>query len=87
VIGDFKPEVSVKFDSSLDEQLFSKALEGDGVKIVVSVHSYNNGQKKLQLVRETKDAEGNWRFGKLGRLTKAEVEGILPMINEAIGHM
>jgi len=51
------------------------------------VHSYNNGQKKLQLVRETKDAEGNWRFGKLGRLTKAEVEGILPMINEAIGHM
>jgi hypothetical protein len=77
----------VKFDSSLDETLFSKALEGDGVKVVVSVHSYNNGQKKLQLVRETKDAEGNWRFGKLGRLTKAEVEGILPMINEAIGHM
>jgi len=77
----------VKFDSSLDEQLFSKALEGDGVKIVVSVHSYNNGAKKLQLVRETKDAEGNWRFGKLGRLTKSEVEGILPMINEAIGHM
>ncbi|MFA5101245.1 MAG: hypothetical protein WC547_10210 [Candidatus Omnitrophota bacterium] len=77
----------MKFDSSLDEQLFSKALEGDGVKIVVSVHSYNNGAKKLQLVRETKDAEGNWRFGKLGRLTKSEVEGILPMINEAIGHM
>lgn len=77
----------MKFDSSLDETLFSKELEGDGVKIVVSVHSYNNGQKKLQLVRETKDAEGNWRFGKLGRLTKAEVEGILPMINEAMGHM
>jgi hypothetical protein len=77
----------VKFDSSLDEQLFAKELENDGVNIVVSVHSYNNGAKKLQLVRETRDAEGNWRFGKLGRLTKVEVEGILPMINEALGHM
>ena len=77
----------MKFDSSLDEQLFAKELENDGVKIVVSVHSYNNGAKKLQLVRETRDAEGNWRFGKLGRLTKVEVEGILPMINEALGHM
>ena len=77
----------MKFDSSLDEQLFAKALENDGVKIVVSVNCYNNGQKKLQLVRETKDAEGNWRFGKLGRLTKAEVEGILPLINEALGQM
>ncbi|HNQ51058.1 MAG: hypothetical protein PHS64_03410 [Candidatus Omnitrophica bacterium] len=77
----------MKFDSSLDETLFSKELESDGVKIVVSVHSYNNGAKKLQLVRETRDAEGNWRFGKLGRLTKAEVEGILPLINESLGHM
>ncbi|HQJ16166.1 MAG TPA: hypothetical protein PLJ26_06750 [Candidatus Omnitrophota bacterium] len=77
----------MKFDSNLDEKLFSKELESDGVKIVVSVHSYNNGAKKLQLVRETRDSEGNWRFGKLGRLTKAEVEGILPLINEALGHM
>jgi len=77
----------MKYDSSLDEELFSKSLEGDGEKIVVSVHSYNNGPKKLQLVRETKDAEGNWRFGKLGRLTKAEIEGIMPLITEAIGSM
>ena len=77
----------MKFDSNLDEKLFGKDLENDGVKIVVSVHSYNNGQKKLQLVRETRDAEGNWRFGKLGRLTKAEVEGILPLIQEALGQM
>lgn len=77
----------MKYDSNLDQQLFSKALEGDGEKIVVSVHSYNNGPKKLQLVRETKDAEGNWRFGKLGRLTKSEIEGILPIIDEAIKSM
>jgi hypothetical protein len=77
----------VKFDSSLDEKLFVKELESDGVKVVVSVHSYNNGAKKLQLVRETKDAEGNWRFGKLGRLSKLEAEGILPLITEAITHM
>jgi len=77
----------VKFDSNLDEKLFSKDFESDGIKIVVSVHSYNNGPKKLQLVRETKDAEGNWRFGKLGRLTKTEAEGILPLIKEALGYM
>jgi hypothetical protein len=77
----------VPFDSNLDEKVFVKELENDGVKIVVSVHSYNNGPKKLQLVRETRDAEGNWRFGKLGRLNKAEAEGIVPMIQEAIAQM
>ncbi|HOW43249.1 MAG TPA: hypothetical protein P5110_01335 [Candidatus Omnitrophota bacterium] len=75
------------YDSNLDEQLFSKAWTKENQKIVVSVYSYNNGPKKLQIVRENQDQEGNYRFAKLGRLTKEEIEGIMPMIQEAITQM
>lgn len=72
------------YESSLDEQLFSKDWEDEGGKIVVSVHSYNKGLKKLQITREIKDKTGNAAFAKLGRLSKEEVRGILPLIQEAI---
>ncbi len=72
------------YDSSLDEQLFSQSWENDTGKIVVSVHSYNNGPKKLQLTRELKGREGQPSFAKLGRLSKDELQGILPIIQEAL---
>jgi len=72
------------YDSSLDEELFTKFWENDTGKIVVSVHSYNNGAKKMQIVREVKDKEGNFNFAKLGRLAKDEAEGILPLIQDAL---
>lgn len=75
------------YDSSLDEKLFIKEFETDDGKISVSIYSYNNGSKKLQISREIKDKEGNFTFAKLGRLTKGEVEGILPLIKEALGNM
>lgn len=75
------------YDSSLDEQLFERSWENETGKIVVSVHSYNNGPKKLQIVREIKGREGNFNFAKLGRLSKEELEGILPFIQEAVGVM
>ncbi|MFH1269654.1 MAG: hypothetical protein ABIH75_01165 [Candidatus Omnitrophota bacterium] len=75
------------YDSSLDEQLFSKAWEDEGGKIVVSVHSYNKGTNKLQITREIKDRTGNAAFAKLGRLSKEEINGILPLIQEAISVM
>ena len=75
------------YDSSLDEQLFSKSWENETGKIVVSAHSYNNGAKKLQITRELKDKEGNPTFAKLGRLNKEEVLGILPIIQEALNVM
>ena len=75
------------YDSTLDKQLFSKSFESEMGKIVVSVYSYNNGQKKLQITRENTSTEGEVRFAKLGRLTKPEIEGILPLIQEAIGSM
>lgn len=75
------------YDSSLDEQLFSKSWENDTGKIVVSVYSYNGGQKKLQLTREIQDREGRPGFAKLGRLSKEEAQGILPLIQEALNSM
>lgn len=75
------------YDASLDKQLWTKAWEDDAGKISVSVYSYNNGPKKLQISRETKNAEGELRFGKLGRMTKEEAEQVHPLIQEAIGHL
>ena len=75
------------YDSSLDEELFSKSWEEDGGKIVISVHSYNKGPKKLQIVREIKDKMGNASFAKLGRLSKEEIQGVMPLIQEALASM
>jgi predicted transcriptional regulator len=75
------------YDSGLDKQLFSKAFATQHGKILVSVNSYNNGPKKLQLVREVKNQEGHANFVKIGRLSKEEVEGVLPLIQEALAAM
>ncbi|MGH7197118.1 MAG: hypothetical protein ACREH5_00015 [Candidatus Omnitrophota bacterium] len=75
------------YDSSLDKQLFTKSWEGNDTKINVSVYSYNNGVKKLQIGRENLTAEGETRFAKLGRLTKEELEAILPYLQEALNHL
>ncbi|MBU4342689.1 MAG: hypothetical protein KKG21_01630 [Candidatus Omnitrophica bacterium] len=75
------------YDSSLDEQVFSKAWETDAGRLTVSVYSYNKGQKKLQITRENRNAEGTLRFTKLGRMEKEEIEAILPLIQEATGSM
>ncbi|MDD5583634.1 MAG: hypothetical protein PHV55_01075 [Candidatus Omnitrophica bacterium] len=75
------------YDSSLDEQKFSKFFDTASGRIIVSIYSYNNGANKLQLSRELKNAEGNFTFTKLGRLSKEEVEGILPIIQDALKNM
>jgi len=75
------------YDSSLDEKLFSKAYENESERLTVTVYSYNKGQKKLQITRENKVDDGEFRFAKLGRMNKEEVESILPFIQEATGHM
>ena len=75
------------YDANLDAKLFSKSWETDLERLTVSVFSYNQGIKKLQISRENKDAEGEFRFAKLGRLTKEEVQAVLPLIQEAVGQM
>ncbi len=75
------------YDQSLDKQVFVKTWETEDVRISVCVYSYNGGMKKLQISRENKNAEGELRFAKLGRLTKEETVAILPLMQEAVNHL
>ena len=75
------------YDSNLDTQTFTRFWENDSGKIVVSVYAYNKGIKKIQIVREIKDKNGEYSFAKLGRLVKEEAQGILPLIQEALKTM
>jgi uncharacterized lipoprotein YehR (DUF1307 family) len=49
--------------------------------------SYNDGQPKLQISRKRQNADGEWSFAKLGRMTKEEAEKILPLVEVAISKM
>ncbi len=75
------------YNADLDKELFGKAWEGERTRIRARVFSYNQGPKKIQITRENKDSEDQFRFTKLGRLTKEEVEGILPLLKEALEKM
>lgn len=75
------------YDSVLDEKIFSKNLDTETGRIIVSVYSYNRGPRKLQISRENKNPDGEYRFTKLGRLSKDEAVAILPMIQEALAAM
>jgi len=75
------------YDSTLDESVYSKRWENEMGRITVSVYSYNKGQKKLQITRENRDPEGEFRFTKLGRMTKEEAQSILPLMQEALKAM
>ncbi len=71
------------YDSSLDQQVFSEFWESESTKITVGVYSYNKGAKKIQITRENKDPNGNFRFTRLGRLSKEELGAVLPLIQKA----
>jgi len=75
------------YDSSLDEKVFSKSQESESGRLSVSIYSYNKGAKKLQISRENRGAEGEFRFAKMGRLSKEEIVALLPLIQEAVKHM
>ncbi len=71
------------FDKSLDKELFSESKEFARSRITVAVFSYNEGIPKLQIGRENKNASGEYSFAKLGRMTKEEVEVVLPLMEKA----
>lgn len=71
------------FDKSLDKELFSESVEFHRSRITVAVFSYNGGTAKLQLSRENKSAAGEYTFAKMGRMTKEEVQVILPLMEKA----
>jgi hypothetical protein len=75
------------YDKELDECVFTKIWENENERLTACIYSYNKGTKKLQLTRENKNSQGELRFAKLGRLTKEEIEALLPLIKEACTHM
>ena len=75
------------FDPNLDKKLFSEEKEFEKCRISVSIMSYNDGPKKMQVGRENKNAAGEFQFAKLGRMTKEEAEAVLPMMTKAIEEM
>lgn len=76
------------FDKSLDKELFSETAEFETSKITVSVFSYNEGAKKLQLSRMVLNPEsGEYQWAKLGRMFKDEAEKVLPLMQKAIEAM
>ncbi|PIN87431.1 hypothetical protein COV12_03830 [Candidatus Woesearchaeota archaeon CG10_big_fil_rev_8_21_14_0_10_32_24] len=77
----------VAFDTSLDKELWSESIDFERSVVKVSVMSYNEGTPKLQLGRQNKRADGELSFSKLGRLTKEEVEKILPLMEKAKEHL
>jgi len=75
------------YDQSLDVATFKETKEFTDTRITVGVFSYNNGPKKLQLSRENQNQNEEWRFAKLGRLTKEEAQEIIPIMAKAIETM
>ena len=76
------------FDKSLDKEVFGEDASFETTRIRVSVMSYNEGQNKLQLSRENLNPDdGEWRWSKLGRMTKDEAEKVLPLYEKALENM
>ena len=74
------------YDPALDVETFKEVKDFEGTRIRVGVFSYNNNEKKLQITREN-ETQGEWRFTKLGRLTKDEAKAIIPVMMKAIENM
>ena len=75
------------YEKSLDVESFKEIKEFSDTRITVAVYSYNGGAKKLQVTRETKDPNDEWRFTKLGRMNKDESQGIVPIMMKAVQTM
>ena len=75
------------YDKNLDVQLFLEEHNFEGTRVGVGVFQYNNGEKKLQISRQTVNKDGELGFAKLGRLRKEEITTILPSIQKAIEKM
>ncbi len=75
------------YEKSLDIESFKEVKEFEDTRISIGVFSYNEGEKKLQITRENRTVDGEWRFTKMGRLTKDEVQEILPLMKKAADNM
>jgi len=75
------------YDPNLDKKLFSETKEFETSRITVSVNQYNEGEKKMQISRENRNQNGEWKFAKLGRMFKDEAEAAIPLMQKALEFM
>ena len=78
------------FDANLDKNLFSESIEWDTTRITVGVFSYNDGPTKLQISRENRNPNSlnpEFKWSKLGRMTKGEAEKVIPLIEKVLPSM
>jgi len=75
------------YDKSLDQEIFKQSKELGETRFTVGVFSYNGGEKKLQISKETRAQGDDWQFVKLGRLTQPEAKEVIPMMMKAIENM
>ncbi len=70
------------FDESKDRVIDSVvAIENEKTRIIAQICSYNGGQAKLQLKRETRSKDA-WTFAKLGRMEGQEFREVVPVALE-----
>ena len=75
------------YEKSLDVETFKEVKEFGESRITVGVFSYNGGAKKLQVSRENRTQDGEWRFAKLGRMSKDEAKEVIPVMIKAVENM
>jgi hypothetical protein len=76
------------FDKNLDKELFGEYANFETTRLRVSIFSYNDGEPKLQISRENlRISDGGFTFTKLGRMSKAEINAIKPLIDKALEKM
>ncbi len=65
------------FDKTLDKELSSKEVLDDGdTRLTIAIYQYNGGIPKVQVKREVKNADDDWKFAKMGRLTFEETDAV-----------
>jgi len=66
-------------------KLFESSNDNNGLQF--SIMSYNNGEKKLQMVRSYNKQDGTIGYGNTGRISKKEFEWIKDNIEEILSYM
>lgn len=75
------------YDKTMDVESFKEIKEFEDTRITIGVFAYGAGEKKLQLARENKNQSEEWRFAKVGRMTKQEAQEIIPVMMKAVESM
>lgn len=73
-----------KYNKELDKEIGKEEVEIGNKRLTARIMQYNEGQKKLQIGQEYKDKDGEWKFTKIGRMTKEEAEALIEIAEKSI---